>query len=89
MQITVYVSAKDNLWCTHTLNGFIGKTFILKASALAAAIKYVASMAKASCRQIKVQRKDGSYKTVWNYGKDHFPPGRIPLRKNRFTREPV
>lgn len=85
MQRTVYISSKDNLWCTHTLEKFIGSTYILKSSALSAAIKYVSSMEEASCGQIKVQRKNGSYKTVWVYGRDHFPPGRIPLRKNRFT----
>lgn len=89
MQRTVYVSAKEQLWCTHTLNEFIGKTYILKSSALSAAIRYVSSLAEATCLQIKVQRKNGTYKTVWNYDKDHFPPGRIPLRKNRFSKNPV
>lgn len=88
MTRTVYVSAIDNFWRTHTENESIGEVYVLQSTALATAIRYVTSMGEGRCDQIKVQRKDGSYRTVWMYGKDPYPPKKIPLRKNKYNHNP-
>ena len=83
---TVYVSAAGNFWRTHTDNEPIGDVYILKATALGIAVQYVIAAGEGICKDIRIQRKDGSYKTVWTLKDDGFPPKKIPLRKNKFTK---
>jgi hypothetical protein len=83
---TIYISSRDNFWQPHTEDHFIGRPCILKSSALSTAVKHVASMQPDDFSEIKVQRKDGTYQIVWSCDKDSFPPGRIPLKRNKFMR---
>lgn len=80
---TVFISVTSKLWRVHTGTKSIAKLLVLKSSAIAAAIKYVASFPEGAYTKIEIQGTLGEYYTWWALGVDTFPPQKKPneLRK--------
>jgi len=75
---TVFISVNNKIWKVHTGEISIGKGFILKSIAIAAAIKYVSTLPEGCCSRILIQGNLGIYRTYWVLGEDEYPPQKKP-----------
>lgn len=80
---TVFISPAHKLWKVHTAETNIGKEFILKSTAIAAAIKYVATHPEGRFLQIEIKGNLGNNYIYWTLGVDEFPPQKKPTGKTQ------
>lgn len=81
MDNILYVSFKNNLWIVHTDKEQYGKPYILRSTAVSAAVKLVADFPGNRFRQIRLQNVRGFYKTIWTYSIDTLPPAKPSKKK--------
>jgi len=78
MSETIFISAIDNLWRAHADGKNICKPFILRTTAIAAAINHIKSYPEGVYTEIKVQKHNGDYYTYWTLTTDAYPPKKKP-----------
>lgn len=74
VQTTVLITPSNKLWSVYAGGIIISKLFILKSTAIAAAIKYVATHPEGSFSQIEVKGNSGNPCIYWSLATDEFPP---------------
>jgi hypothetical protein len=70
----VFISFTNKLWNVYTVEKNIGKSFLLKSTAIAAAVKYVTMHPEGSFLKIEILGNLGRQYTYWSLGADAFPP---------------
>jgi hypothetical protein len=78
MSEIVFISPAHKLWKIHTEKQVIGDLFVLKSSAVGAAINYIKSRPEGQIIQIKVQQSTGQFQIYWDLQRDAYPPCKKP-----------
>jgi len=74
MKRVLCISRKGRRWKVHWEKEREGDTYGQKGNAILVAKRRVAQLPEGAVAEIRVQKTNGTFQTVWTYGKDAFPP---------------